>query len=473
MKDFDFDELDRAVNSVLTQAKTTTDKPVVDTATTTDNGGASSIAVNVTPSATQTNDQVATDDQVQPAEASENIDEVKVEESPLTNNVNVTYETDPTPEPEATPQTEPELANAPDQSDSQSSEESVLSIDVPERPVASENEVESQDYHPLENTESTQNEVVLPPVEDEKDDNTDTQPEMAHQETTPQTDEVTDQTSPDTTPQKRGKFMDVVRPSTAIPVKPRAVQPRGGVTLQPSSDFTLNSPMIDVAKALEADTTAEVATPVIASAPAPEVPQITTDHPEAVSMSGDQPANDNSTMFPQPEPEPEPEHKAMSHTPLDFGKATEPKADHVAEATTSTPFIPDVAVDKRPLNSMPQEDAEEATDDTSATPVATVSTTMPKEFNKEILEIDSKETAVPSTLPVNSKPATFPVHEPSADAKGDSTTPHPMFDTASVHQPLIDTKSSASHKTMWLLIFIALFVVGAALGMLYFLYGQQ
>lgn len=469
MKDFDFDELDRAVNSVLTQAKTTSDKPVVSPVTITDNRGAQTISVNVTPASDQTAIQSTADDQVPPAVSAD--DSSVAVSKPATADDSV-GEASVNVEPEVNDQ--PEVAGQVDtaeQTESDQIEERVLSINVPER-TADDQATPSDES--MSNPETTQNEEPQSSADNEQVDSQVDQLESIMEEAAPE-EAASDQTSPDTTPQKRGKFMDVVRPSTAVPVKPRAVQPRGGVTLQPSSDFTLNAPMIDVAKALEADTPETV---VVADSPAEtkpaetesETPQISTNHQTTASMNDEQPANDNSTMFPQPELEPEiePEHKAMSHTPLDFGKTTEAKSELAPGAPT--PFIPDVAVDKRPLNPQSLDEAEDASETSSPTPVATVQTNLPKEFNKEILDIDSKETATPSAQPSSAKPMVF---SPEPATSKTDNTPQPLFDTASVHQPLIDAKSSASHKTMWLLIFIALFVVGAALGMLYFLYGQQ
>ncbi len=464
MKDFDFDELDRAVNSVLTQKKA----PAVESTTVTPASDPPVVAVSSVP--------------------------------------------EPNPVPDTTTSSSAELPDVPVVTIEESDTEAKPSSDTQEADVTStESPIPDSVQEDVKVAEPISSEPVAP-VQPEPMPSTHAIPvEPVKVSDEVSSESIPSQNSPTTTPQKRGKFMDVVRPSATVAVKPRVTHPRGGVTLQPSSDFSIKAPAINIEAALNEHAEAPVepvepspkavvetplATPTVepVSTPKPEEPLTQEPKSEPVPTTGD--TVTTSTMFPQPEPElvtdpkPEPEDEVakqppvMNHSPLHF-EESKPPVEVTPQDAGVTPFIPDVAVEKRPLNSFTQEESAESnatapsTSPTDTVDVASVQTVLPKEFNKEIMRIEANEsvqssTAAPTAPAVASAASSAVIASPvvGLPLQADQQA-HPVFDPTSVHQPLIDAKSSTGHKTMWVIIFVALFIVGAALGVLYFLYGQH
>jgi hypothetical protein len=164
-------------------------------------------------------------------------------------------------------------------------------------------------------------------------------------------------------------------------------------------------------------------------------------------------------------------------------------------AESTTPFVPDVKVDKRPLGgptSQPVEAAPEALttqevpaepavmpaeahDDEQKAPVAT-----PPELQPEVVSVEAaadREFA-PDGIDTETRSDTnkgmaqsIPQQYRTPAEKPDTVT-HPVFDTQEYHQPLLPAHGKKKSKS-WLivLIIVGLLVVGAALGYVAYMAG--
>ena len=410
MKDFDFDELDRAVNSVLAtkSTKDTQDAPATD-----DTPTQVPVATdNAAPVETNNQDQQETEATTSAITVSDEQPEDDAAETITVNNSSTTES--------------PKLETH--------EEESTPELDSP----APATETEGPSEQPSEESVPTEAESVTELAVDEP-----TEDEQEKEEKPP-----VDTAALAAIPVKRGRFMDVMAPSGGSDSAKKAFPTRTGVTITPSADFASTSTEDEKAdNDVASSAPAGAATPVVASEVEPEVN-----------------ANEAEKS----------EEKAETTVPTEQ-----------ASTADTTPFIPDVPVEKRPLNDLSGQEestepsapdtapAESTANEPSATPIdPTLTANVPKEFDKEIMAVESNET-------VGENDETHPDNQED-DHRTDEATPaiaattaepHPMFDTSTLAHPS-DVHGHHTSKFSWAIIGGSLFVVGAALGVLYFLYGQ-
>lgn len=440
MKDFDFDELDRAVNSVLTNKskkpadETTSTQPVVSDEST----DSQTVPVVQTSEPTDAPEQQPNDDTVSP-EAHDEARSPEHTESPDA--------------PEVTPAA-PITAFEP-----------AVSLDDIPAPAPRE-ETEAEDNLPAVEEPSQSPDVV---ADDAPAASTDESPESHESTESNHTDEESssateeEQVDVPTAPVKRGRFMDLVAPGTkSSEDSAGGSASRTGLTIQPRPDFEAESTETDQTTSDEENNNEPVDTPQ----------QHSTDLGSEAGLdemvAGDTAVEDTTQE-----------------------ENTNEKAEGVAEPTditafgaqpsldaSSTPFIADVPVEKRPLNALAgSEQTPEAetskegdhTSDDNSTEDAELSepknvevnvATIPKEFNQEIMAVEANENVAAAALPQDA------AHEDSQASAG-----HPLFDASdSVHA--VHAQHHTPSAMTWVIIIASLLLVGAALGVLYFLYGQ-
>ncbi|MEO5691233.1 MAG: hypothetical protein ABIQ64_03540 [Candidatus Saccharimonadales bacterium] len=439
MKDFDFDELDRAVNSVLAK------KDTPDTGQTDDTNAASTDSQVLV--STQTNDTDHDENVVVGTDDNSNDDAVPIAVSVGSNT------SDDSQQEHIDVTTAPSVYQA-SQDDSSQDELS----DEHDETVDTESVEESQPSESSElNTDDTSETSSTTPELDEEDASTDDEEIMSAPEVSQGT-----TTSLASIPVKRGRFMDVMTPQSNDSKKPMG--PRGGVTLTPSSDFSPTVSSDDSASN-------EPAQPEIATDSAPEIA-----HDDDTSVSEDSPEVNSDDQEP-----------SISHDNFD----TQPESP-TEKTDATTPFIPDVPVTKRPLNPLssdlqnPVETPAAYTQPESTEPVSdqvsldpTLTATVPKEFDKDIMAVEANETVGESDETHADTTDTTPAAAESIQSNGMTNSvamaattaePHPMFDTSTLGHT--DAATHHSPKLTWIVVAASLFIVGAALGVLYFLYGQ-
>lgn len=434
MKDFDFDELDRAVNSVLAPKDTNADG-ITDTDT-------SSQDANGNDDSTQTVDTHAqSDDAAQPVAVNNNDDahddasdagDVMAVDTPQADS---TESTEAPVSEDTVPVTSPETDHHDESSTEEqaSSEEDQPYEDAPQEPSVGETDVDDESSE-----DSTEN--------------VDTAPEA-----TPST----PSTSLAAIPVKRGRFMDMIAPASGTDLGKRPALARGGITLTPSVDFSANETSSDQVPTEAEKPVVDVATPIVESDVEPEVSATTSDVAEDSRAE---------------------EHNDETY-PADSQETTD-EDNLTAPATDTTPFIADVPVDKRPLNDLSGEtqgDAvvESASSDVDISADPTLTATLPKEYDKDIMAVEANETVgehdethsqdtsgTNSTSPLTLSSDTGP----AAAMAATTAEPHPMFDTSTLGHE--DAHGHHNSKMTWVVVGLSLFIVGAALGVLYFLYGQ-
>jgi hypothetical protein len=413
MKDFDFDELDRAVNSVLATKDTKNaqnDQPTDD------------VATAATPSTEESSPVVVADHNDQPTENNQ------------------------------TDTSSSSIIVADDQQDGDDAE-TVMVNTTPSNDQSSEN---AEQHHEQEafaakpnDDESTDEQQDVPAEtslaeEDSLAETTD-EPQEAEKEEKPPVDTA----ALAAIPVKRGRFMDVVAPSSSDNAK-KAFPTRTGVTITPSANFS--SPATTESSDNEAE-----------------------EKPAVVSVS------DPATPIVNEEVEPE----VQSDTSTD---STADEVSNIEQPTSvdATPFIPDVPVEKRPLNDLSgDEEAQEPVDTSvsdeetkveianTASVDPTLSSNVPKEFDKEIMAVESNETVGENDeTHADSTSDHLQTNTDTPAIAATTAEPHPMFDTSTLAHPGDVHGGHHTSKFSWAIIGGSLFVVGAALGVLYFLYGQ-
>ncbi|MFZ1812510.1 MAG: hypothetical protein WAU02_03270 [Candidatus Saccharimonadales bacterium] len=444
MKDFDFDELDRAVSSVLTK------KPSDDAAKPAVTVAEPSVPVQA-PQSDEPGDSAVTD---------------------ATDDTSSAPVLPPITEPEQSVIDEPPVSLEPEQSTTPEStvDAALTPEDLPAVPTLDAFHEESHE------TTDESLDQSSPVVEEPAKQPVTTTPE---QENTLMEAPEAELVKVDTIPHKRGRFMDVVPPAGHTDMTPRPMPTRSGVALAPSADFKVEeeAPISDGA-------TETVTSPDMPNMVDEEVEPSPTD--ASISDSPDDQPADGDVMTEEAEPSlaehgletPEqPSDATMSEATPEPSETTEP----TVPTSHQTPFIPDVPVEKRPLNA----DASTPASDTLSAPSDMPPAAMPKEFGEEIMAVEANETvgeAVPAES--DSKPADAPAKTPTAatsiapqyraaEEKTD-TQSHPVFDADTYHKPL--EAGAAKHgvsKVVWFIIAGVLFLTGSVLGVLYFLYGQQ
>lgn len=425
MKDFDFDELDRAVNSVLATKETKTDAAPTDDpqqgVQTIDQPNDNSVPVTAVPA--------EADGSEADSDALAEVSDHEADENEVRVSVNDT----------------------PDESQS---------VHVTTDAVGTDDVSHSADTD--EHDDSSDDAAVEPDHTDEMT--------VDDASVTPPSDEAGESAAPlDTIPVKRGRFMDMVAPgSVTEDLSKKPLQPRGGMTISPSSDFVAatNASVEDAEAFSQEPNQTDLATPIVESEVEPDITAVTNDD----SVQAEQTLAEHMESLEKEETSSEPATETVDETP-------------VAPLTTpasAIPFIPDVPVEKRPLNSLAGDATESDSDTKDETPGSleeaqisqdeTVpSSNAPEALHKEIMAIESTE-SVGRHDETQSTPA------PSADSSAPAIAatnaePHPMFDTSTLAHAGGDAVHHTS-KISWAIVGVSLFIVGAALGVLYFLYGQ-
>lgn len=434
MKDFDFDELDRAVSSVLTKKKQT-DDTTVSTTDNQQNTPATDVASQTSDTTNSSNDSTtndATSDAVvtepeasapEPPLSADTVDQSEdtTSDSPVddSNDAQTPQQAHDELMHEQLPEV-PVVEDTSDQADNTTND----SDDASEAPHVSNNHGEHSDALDNKNADIATSDGTF---------------ESSHNDSMSDT-----ATRAGVTVPKRGRFMDVVHPSADMKTEPKPAQTHGGITLIPSRNFSVNDSTDDDEKVYDAPA---------APSPVDEVEEPSTS--EQLSVSNQDQVSDDANK---------------SHSE----DTDKPAQNH----DVSTPFIPDVPVEKRPLNALNEDEStEEKTDsqaeidkaDVVATDAQSVST--PREFAPDVMAVEANENVGEDTADT-SDAAVAVATAPVVTGGEINQEPHPVFDAQSYQQPLETPKAKTSH-VLWLIIALILFLVGAAIGVLYFLYGQQ
>lgn len=270
---------------------------------------------------------------------------------------------------------------------------------------------------------------------------------------------------------RRGRFMDVVHPSSdmtsgtpspqqsspavvapsarklaplSTDIVPEAVPAPEVAPIEPSDDEP-KLDTIDALTALDEEKKEDVPPPApLAEAVAP------VDVAPSASADNDETAPEESVVK---SPEPVEEEDQPAPAPKTDDEFSDLTVDKVTEPSdvTPTPFLTDTKVDKRPLGAFVAEEAGATTEP------------LPQELNTEVLKVESKE-ATDSTAPSSQDVLSSP--ENSAD---DSEIKH-VFDSESYAAPLVTHKRS-SGVWLWVILILVLLAVGSGLGYLWFVNG--
>lgn len=293
---------------------------------------------------------------------------------------------------------------------------------------------------------------------------------------------------------RRGQFLDMVHPSADMTSRLPVTSPATRKQLVPvSSDIASLKPAAASAPAEVDKVEDEVSTHVVeTSVPTPE--KTDTSEPKPQDESADEPAKADDVKWPDPLDLAGPTEPEIPATVPD--RPVEPVTDKPTEPA-STPFVPDVKVDKRPLGgaapqvteeatpepavpaeaptTTPVEPSPEAVDESQKAPVIT-----PPELQPDVVSVEAaadREFAPDGTDTETSDDTnkgiaqSIPQQYKTPVEKPDTAT-HPVFDTKEYHQPLLPAHGKKKSKS-WLivLIILGLLVVGAALGYVAYMAG--
>lgn len=494
MKDFDFDELDKAVSSVL--QKQTGDTPAAASAT---NSESQPAAENASMSAPPTNSESSVATEAAPAT-----------DTQPTPNSQSQIDTSPQPaDQEAGDLTQeqtvdPALAAAAaelSQENSESQPQDSQTASVSDAPIdftqntnpeavsqtnefATTNQTSGGDAPTASADigqtnqsidEDLQNRVADEPVAQQP------QPAITSRVAAP----VTAAPAPrPAMPTRRGRFMDVVHPSADMQPQAKATSPpkRTGLVVTPSASFAASTDQPDASTTNDTASNEEVE----------ETPQLTDEQIDlatAVEQAAvENPIQDTGKSADQ------------TNESIDMTLSTEQTAE--AQPPAAAPFIEGASesVEKRPLGgyAKPAQDESSEHDNTqsgdlsdndsakegqSLSADAFSPESMPEEYNKELIAVENQQ--------VSTQPSSDDATESEVNTADTSVTPvadtaavepaskelpadpdeHAIFDTSSYHQPIpIDSKPAGKrHMVFWILLIVALFIGGSALGALYFL----
>lgn len=306
---------------------------------------------------------------------------------------------------------------------------------------------------------------------------------------------------------RRGKFMDVMHPSADM--NPGAensmVAPPARKTITPLNPDVKPEERSDISGADEkadplSNTVADIEATAIPNAPDPADTAMTAEAevPQEPELVADTPKPDESIVQPNDTAN-EPDDSVAEET--EAMAADAPAAPEAAEASVSpeTPFIPGVAVDKRPLG-QPETAASEGApldENTQAIgPEADVTTPVaepaPRELQADIVQTENThenedtDATVPSgsmmtlTDDLAETAAPADVQPENPDSTPVSTAPaappaeNPLFDTKTYNQPLADTAAGQKQPKKWLWWVVGLvgcLAVGGGIGAVFFYLG--
>lgn len=447
MKDFDFDELDRAVSSVLTSKSKKDDSA--------DNAETNTAKDEpATPVTDQSEVKVETSDQ--PAEEKSHVDSQSSTDSN-------SEETEPEKESKPSPSItafEPAVPLDSIPSSSKYEDKPAESSDKPSTTDDSAKSEANEDNKIGVNITTNSNNANTDKPDSDKPHRP--QPSLAEPAVTA----------------RRGRFMDMV-PTGATTAGSDKPTSRTGITIKPLSDGPAKPEESDSSLADEVaklDNTTEPAKPDLP--PLDINSLVDTDKDDSKTDSSDEADNKSETEIVNDLDT----KTSESDTADKLDSAFETEADE----KSTTPFIADVPVEKRPLNKLPldedadstdadkPDEAEQAVDngktvkindemveiDDEQKPAEVNLASIPKEFNKEIMAIEANESV-------------GQVADKSAEdtEESDAGEGLPVFSTGDSAQVASSAKGTSS-KLIWVVIFFSLLLVGGALGALYFLYLQ-
>lgn len=280
---------------------------------------------------------------------------------------------------------------------------------------------------------------------------------------------------------RRGRFMDVVHPASpaAAPTltkheapaldAPAVAEPTPAAETPSAPDPTVTPPPSEEAEQpTEPTAVVDEAGALLGAQPAPvAVPEPGTSTEETSSPEAEAVTSETvTTPAEDPAPAPQPEAAVPDTDGDGMTDSEEAAAPPTTLATTvpqTSPFLADTKVEKRPLGGPADAPADPSESASSASPV-----TLPRELESDVRFVEiaqsEQEQAIASGSPFA---ATVPVaSEPTEDGRVEG---HPLFDTTTYHEPIIDV----SHKGMpgwlkWILGLAACLVLGAGVG--YFLF---
>lgn len=464
MKEFDFDELDRAVSSLMDKAGA--DQPPKPQSLASDHPTQSTL-----PSTSSSSNDTSSDESHQ-------------NDRPVTVSRNAS---------------------------SSPAAERTRPISSPERPV--EISTSSADVDPLDDAETKSHQSIVSPTSGKEPSSV---KETPKDKPSPTSKSAETKLSNRITPHRSGRFMDMVHPSADMKSdqsKTAADQltspsPRRGVTIKPL-DSSLKRPTLDVVKPAPASES-------VATTPSPEPTVETTDSEsdwpdpiEQAEQSNETPKSDAH----------EDELLLEAHTSSDVSltKNEEIESDDTetldsieqnnsldtnSSADTPSPFLPGTKVEKRPLGGASETAPKE--DEGTFGDVGTTDEMDTQELDKRLLEIESgkdteeladrsasretfsdkRDEKVQSERPSSPQsassstsasvtrpqgPISIPQQYQEKPSSGDESN-GAIFDTSTYHQPLAHPAKKKS-GWIWVLVIVALIVIGAAAGAIAFQQG--
>ncbi len=286
---------------------------------------------------------------------------------------------------------------------------------------------------------------------------------------------------------RRGQFMDVFHPSSDM--KSSAAPKREGVTLQPTSPFVSSEPAV-----------APDQEPMSNEPTTPSVVDIVTS-PSAEADKTESSQTDEPDEHSWPDPIDLANESEATHDSLkkDANESTTKDADAVpedvvkevaapeVEQSSSSPFITDAKVEKRPLGTAASFPESVATPDVSQpAPEPVASTPLPEELTTDVMALESSSTSsdvetAPEKTPLGEKevqpeqkhstvPGSIP-QQYTEQASTNNVSNTAIYDT-STHQPL-ENGLKKSSPMKWVILALVLLIVGALAGAAYFYFKTQ
>lgn len=242
---------------------------------------------------------------------------------------------------------------------------------------------------------------------------------------------------------RRGKFMDVVHPSSDMTTPP------------PTTQITTSQKIVAPLTLEQPQSVVDTPVEMIPSTPSGE--PVNTVEDTLVLDEPEQTVNSAETVDDKP--------AINLDIPAEVAIPGPVEAPEVAEAEFAaqvTPFLEDAKVEKRPLGAFG--------DDTKSNDTAEVEAstapdpTLPPEFQPEILATEQNR---PQATQAEEESA--PVEQETSPIASENVASHPLFDTSTYHEPMLPAQKK--HTSPWVWVTIGLgtcLVVGSGVG--YFLF---
>lgn len=278
---------------------------------------------------------------------------------------------------------------------------------------------------------------------------------------------------------RRGRFMDVVHPSSDMTTSSVPKQPvRQVANITPDNDNIQPEPPESENNLSDGRSVTYSESKSDSLSMGEAMPMSTVDQPSQLET--------HENVWPDPIDFASTVDTASEPSSAELGESTDkqPVTDEPAEPTISqedlpsSPFLPDTKVEKRPLGSpvsaeLPIELPSKA--DASESPTVGENEPLPEEYSSGVEAVEAAEKPTPSTGPESE-------HEPSTASKVTSipqqyvekasTNQEPsgaIYDTDSYHQAL--AHPAKKHSGWWTVLWIVLMLaVGSAAAVVYFLY---